>query len=97
MNEQYPLRTLLHKKIRTCECSLNVEILTLACCTLHNFYCDKAPSHCLHPWSFDFESVERGKLQHGNWRSGLSSQEGGFYSVKVVGSTNYESTAKETR
>lgn len=30
-------------------------------------------------------------------RSGLSSQEGGLRSTKVVGSNNYKSTAKETR
>ena len=29
MNEHSPLRTLLHKKIRTCECSLNLETLPL--------------------------------------------------------------------
>ena len=74
----------------------NVEILALACCTLHKFLCGKAPlGHT--PGSFNVENLERGELQHGDWRSGLISQEGGLRSVKVVGSNNYKSTAKETR
>ena len=74
-----------------------VEILTLACCIFYNFLSDKAPLRYIPPRSFDVENVERGELQHGDWRSGLSSQEGGLHSVKVVGSNNYKSTAKETR
>ena len=75
----------------------NVEILTLACCTLHSFLRDKAPLRYTPPGSFDVENLGRGQLQHGDWRSGLSSQEGGLRSVKVVGSNNYKSTAKEMR
>ena len=47
----------------------NVEILTLACCTLHNFLRDKAPLRYT-PGNFDVENLERGELQHGYWRSG---------------------------
>ena len=75
----------------------NVEIFTLACCTLYNFLRDKAPLRYAPPGNFDIKNLERGELQNGNWRSGLSSQEGGLHSVKIVGSNNYKSTAKETR
>ena len=75
----------------------NVEILTLACCTLHNFLRGKAPLRCTPPGSFDVENLDRRELQHGDWRLGLSSQEEGLRSVKVVGSNNYKSTAKKTR
>ena len=74
-----------------------VEILTLAYCIFYNFLRDKAPLRYTPPRSFDVENVERGEFQYGDWRSGLSSQEGGLHSVKVVGSNNYKSTAKETR
>ena len=55
----------------------NVEILTLGCCTLHNFFRDKAPSCYTLPGGFGVENLGRGELgeQHGDWRSGLSSQE----------------------
>ena len=49
------------------------------------------------PRSFDIENLERGELQHGDWRSGLTSQQGGLRSVKAVGSNNYKSAVKETR
>ena len=75
----------------------NVEILPLACYTLHNFLCDKSPLRYTSPGRFDAENLEKRELQHGNWRSGLSSQEEGLCSVKVVVSNNYKSTAKETR
>ena len=75
----------------------NVEIITLVCCTLHNFLRDKAPLRYTPPGRFDVENLERGELQHGDSRSGLSSQEGGLRSVKVVGGNSYKSTAKETR
>ena len=55
----------------------NVEILTLACYTLHSFLRDKAPLRYTLPGSFDVKNLGRGELgeQHGDWRSGLSSQE----------------------
>ena len=54
--------------------SENVEILTLACHTLHSLLRDKAPLRYTPPGSFDVENLGRGELQHGDWRSGLSSQ-----------------------
>ena len=75
----------------------NVEILTLVCCTLHNFLRNKAPLRYTPPGSFDVENLERRELEHGDWRSGFSLQEPGLRSVKVVGSNSYKSTAKETR
>ena len=38
----------------------NTEILTLACCTLHNFLHDKAPLRYTSPGSFNVENLERG-------------------------------------
>ena len=54
----------------------NVEILTLACCTLHSYLHDKALSRYTLPGTFGVENLGRGELgeQHGEWRLGLSSQ-----------------------
>ena len=38
----------------------NVEILTLACCTLHGFFHDKVPLRYTSPGSFNVENLERG-------------------------------------
>lgn len=61
---------------------------------LQNFLCDKAPLRYTRPRSFDVQNLRRTELQHGDRRSGLSSQDGGLGSVKVVGRNNYKSTSK---
>lgn len=61
---------------------------------LQNFLCDKAPLRYTRRRSFDVQNLGRTELRHGDGRSGLSSQDGGLRSVKVVGRNNHKSRSK---
>ena len=70
----------------------NVEKVTLASCTLHNFLCE--PSEYTPPGTFDVENIETGSVKHGDWHSQV---EEGMRSIGPTGSNNYKKDARIIR
>ena len=68
----------------------NVEKVSLASCTLHNFLREHLPSEYTPPGTFDLENIETGSVKHGDWRSQV---EEGMRSIGPTGSNNYKKGA----
>ena len=74
-----------------------VEIIVLACCTLHNFLQSRQGSRNVYtpPGSMDTENGEMHTLSPGNWRENQEPQ--GWTSMQKQGSNHYSSNAKAIR
>ena len=74
-----------------------VEVITMACCTLHNFLRSRVSTFSVYtpPGSLDTENHETYALQLGEWHCGPQST--GFLPLARQGSNRCSCTAKDIR
>ena len=73
-----------------------VEVITLACCTLHNYLRSRVEARSVYtpPGSMDTEHPLTHEIQLGQWHD--EAQSTGLLPLARQGSNHYSSTAKET-